>query len=158
MAEGKLFIQKDSGEYVPLGEVKEVDLSEMETVGKYEPNAPYLDMSSLPVTVTLNLADIDWCALIRSTFGSLKKYTMMARRAAKKAARLKRKEFYLARCRRRAWCYNNHWFYRWFKYFRKLPLLPEYKWSIPLEDLRIWADMDVMQKWRDDYLRRVSDG
>lgn len=102
MAEGKLFIQKDGGECIPLGEVKEVDLSKMETFVKYESNAPCLNMSSLPVTVTLNLADIDWCALIRAKFGSLRKYTMMARRAAKKAARLKRKEFYLFRCRLRA--------------------------------------------------------
>lgn len=132
MAEGKLFVKKDSGEYVLLGEVKEVDLSEMETIGEYEPNAPYLDMSSLPVTVTLNLADIDWCALIRSTFGSLKKYTMTARRAAKKAARLKRKEFYLWRIREET---RNRCLFGFGTCKKKLPL-PKWKWSYTIEQIR----------------------
>lgn len=99
MSEGKLLVMKD-GAWTSLGEVK--DLSEMETCGKYESNVQPLDLSSLPVTLTLNLADIDWVALIRANFGSLRKYTMVARRAAKKAARLRRKEFYLWRCRVRA--------------------------------------------------------
>lgn len=100
--------------------------------GEYEPNAPYLDMSSLPVTVTLDLADIDWCALIRSTFGSLKKYTMMARRAAKKAARLKRKEFYLWRIReatRNAKVFG-------FGICKKKLRLPKWKWSYTIEQIR----------------------
>lgn len=131
MAEGKLFVMKDSGEYVPFAEVKEVDLSEMETCGKYEPNAPYLDMSSLPVTISLK-ADIDWVAFVRATFGSLRKYTMIARRAAKETARLKRKEFYLARCRTRARYYND---YRLANVPKRLEL-PPYKWNVPLGMIR----------------------
>lgn len=132
MAEGKLFIKKDGGEWIPFGDVKEADLSEMETFGKYESDAPHLDMSSLPVAVTLNLADIDGWAFIRAMFGSLKKYTMMARRAAKRAARLKRKEFYLARCRTKARYYND---YRLANVPRRVEL-PPYKWNVPLGMVR----------------------
>lgn len=131
MSEGKLLIKKDSGEYMPLGDVKEVDLSEMETIGKYESNAPCLDMSLLPVTVTLN-ADIDGCAFIRAMFGSLKKGKMMARRAAKRAARLKRKEFYIARCRTKARYYNDYCLAN----VPKRIELPSYKWNVPLVMIR----------------------
>lgn len=131
MAKEKLFIKKD-GECIPVGEVKEVDLSEMETIGKYESNAPSLDVNSLPITFMLNMADLDWYALIRAHFGSLKKYTMMARRAAKKAARLKRKEFYLARCRTKARYYND---YRLANVPKRIEL-PSYKWNVPLGMIR----------------------
>lgn len=132
MAEGMLYIMKDNGEYIPIGEVKEADLSEMETIGKYESTAPCLDMSSLPVTVTLNLADFDWRTFIRAQFGSLKKYTMMVRRAAKKAARLKRKEFYLWRIRER----TRHSRVFGFGICKKKLPLPKWKWSYTIEQIR----------------------
>ena len=131
MAEGKLFIKKD-GECIPFDEVKDVDLSEMEIFGKYESNAPCLNVNSLPEQLALILADIDWRGLFRAQFGSLKKYTMMARRAAKKTARLKRKEFYLARCRTKARYYNDYCLAN----VPKRIELPPYKWNVPLGMIR----------------------
>lgn len=126
MAEGKLFVKRDGGEYIPFGEVKEPDFLEI-----LDPNdeAPTLQMyGEGMITFTIDgMSDF-----FKKYIPSRRKCVMVARRAAKKAARLKRKEFYLWRIREET---RNRVLFGFGTCKKKLPL-PKWKWSYTIEQIR----------------------